>query len=45
MTDENTVVDLAKQALTQPEDSWFGNDNLWVTHGMSGFSVHRDSNL
>lgn len=45
MTDEDTVVDLAKQALTQPEDSWFGNDNLWVTHGMSGFSVHRDSEL
>jgi hypothetical protein len=45
LIDESSVIDLAKQAIEQPEDSWFGNDNLWHTHGMSGFSCHRDSGL
>jgi hypothetical protein len=43
LMDEESVVQYARQAIQQPEDSWFGNDNLWLTHGMSGFTVHRDS--
>jgi hypothetical protein len=35
--------EIAEKALTQPSDSYFGNDNLWTTHGMSGFSKNRDS--
>jgi len=35
--------EMAEKALTQPSDSYFGNDNLWITHGMSGFSKNRDS--
>ena len=38
-------VELAEQALTQPPDSYFSNDNLWYSHGMSGINVHRDSNV
>lgn len=36
---------LAEQALTQPQETWFSNDNLWHTHGMSGINVHRDSGI
>lgn len=35
--------EIADKALTQPPDSYFGNDNLWITHGMSGFHQTRDS--
>jgi hypothetical protein len=38
-------VKMAEQALTQPEETWFSNENLWHSHGMSGFSVHRDSDI
>jgi len=39
------ITELAEQSLTQPSDTWFGNDLLWYTHGMSGINVHRDSNV
>jgi len=45
LMDEESVVQYARQAIQQPEDSWFGNDSLWYSHGMSGFTVHRDSHL
>jgi len=35
--------EIAEKALTQPPDSYFGNDNLWIAHGMSGFHQTRDS--
>lgn len=39
------IVEMAKLSLKQPSDSWFGNDLLWNTHGMSGWNQHRDSSL
>jgi hypothetical protein len=35
----------AEAALQHPPDSWFGNDNLWYSHGMSGWNRHRDSDI
>ena len=36
--------ELAKQAMEMPADfAWFGDDEMFVTHGYSGISRHRDS--
>lgn len=43
VTLSDPIEKLARAALIQPEDSWFGNERLWVDCGMSGWSKTRDS--
>jgi hypothetical protein len=45
MNEDMDIADYAKLAITQPEDAWFGNDQLWYSHGMSGWNQHRDSEI
>ena len=44
LPDDETVMRAASEALTQPADSWFGNDDLFVTWGLT-IGRTRDSDL
>ncbi len=46
MTDLSDPIEvLAREAMTQPSDSAFYADDMFETHGFSGFSQTRDSSL
>ena len=44
LPDDDTVMKAAREALTHPPDSWFGNDDLFVTWGLT-IGRTRDSDL
>jgi hypothetical protein len=44
LPDDETLLKAAREALTQPPDSWFGNPELFVTWGLT-IGYTRDSDL